>query len=146
MGKSVRDLLSQLLASPGESLTVDEVVEMANSNGHPTLSRAEVVEEMKRLESNGLGRFIAGRRGHVSRFVVRPDGVATPGVVPRDPPIESGGVQGSNSAAHSGVEEYNFPLRPGFTVSLRLPNSITPSEADRLSKFIQLLVVAPDEK
>ncbi len=57
---AVRRLLEGLPA--GRSVTVDQVVEDCGAQ------RKDVVQAMQLCEKAGIGRFIAGRRGHPSRF------------------------------------------------------------------------------
>lgn len=143
MHSSVQTLILTLLGSERESLTVEEG--MAEANGHPSPSRSEVVEAMKRLEAAGHGRFVSGRRGYHSRFKIERAN-SSPGEDISFQTSDSSEEPRVTPAAPQGeVAEYTFPLRHGFTASLRLPTTISPSEADRLSQFIQLLVVAPSE-
>ncbi|MCZ2847460.1 hypothetical protein [Modestobacter sp. VKM Ac-2978] len=48
------------------------------------------------------------------------------------PPLQS-------TAEADGLIEYPFPVRPGLRAKLRLPEDLTPAEADRVAAFIKTL-------
>ncbi len=123
-------------AAAGSETTVDEI------EGQVAFDRAEIIRLLKKLQDHGMGTFITGRGGNVSRmrWNVEP---RTLGML-----RESGAVTfreadtGEESASQDGGPSFiahSFNLREGLPVSFELPSDLTTSEADRLARFIQSL-------
>ena len=49
------------------------------------------------------------------------------------------GMAGDNMQAETQFVVHSFVLRPGRTAQLELPADLTPQEAEKLTKFIQIL-------
>jgi hypothetical protein len=118
-----------------------------------TASRSDVVRVLKALEQAGCGKYVAGRKGHQSRFQWHVDMVAVgryasgqaavineinPAAADeaeildtRDAPTDS--TNGSDELTH------RFQLRPDLLVSIGLPINLTAVEAARLADFIRTL-------
>jgi len=125
--------------------------------------RREVIQFFRGLERAGCGRYVEGRRGHPSRFEwtarlssvglvaagkqakVQPLGEEEfsftfddideqPLMQPTMPLSSTDGI-----AESVGDVRHPFRLRPDKTVSLVLPNDLTPQEAQRLSDFVKTL-------
>ena len=101
---------------------------------------SEIVELFRKFDDLGLGRFVVGRRGAETRFewnydvksIVR---IATGEAdeaedVPQDAQEDDEGED---------MLEHSFNLRPELTVTLRLPETFTAREAERLSGWIKSL-------
>lgn len=159
---AARRLLESLettLPSTGEVSEVDATAEALE------VERGQVVQFFKQLDAAGCGRFIAGRRGHSSRFkwTFEPVSVAQAALKRRNDldllgSEDAGGAESAGEMIEETVESedeaaappiaddndnmvYNFPLRRGIWVTFNLPISLTKSEAERLTAFIQALPV-----
>jgi hypothetical protein len=118
---------------------------------------------LKRMEADGLGRLLLGRRGAKTRFSVkwevrrelidvleslrnedasdeqtsqRQPGDVDTGV---DSPARAVRVEGSEPANIGEHLAHQFNLRPGVVVQFRLPSNLTTLEAQRLARFIEAL-------
>lgn len=122
----VRGALSEL---GGDTVTVDAL------QGHllqsypgcwigPT-ARQRIVSALRRLEEQGLGKFIVGRRGQPSRFKHRRDGQPKT----QAPPLIDPGR----------MVEHLYQLRPDLRIGVELPADLTAAEAGRLADFVKTL-------
>ncbi len=116
-------------------------------------SRSDVVRVLKALEQAGCGKYVAGRKGHQSRFQWHVDMVAVgryasgqATVINEIHPATSGEEEvldaqdaPADSANGSGELTHGFQLRPDLLVSIGLPTNLTPAEAARLADFIRTL-------
>jgi len=109
----------------------------------------DIIALFRRLEAYGCGTFIAGRKGHRSRFqwTARPRDVGraardqTVGVVAQihdDEPDEEDLAEGEPSVDED-VFIHPFQLRANRTVQFVLPKDLTTAEAERLATFIRSL-------
>jgi len=125
---------------------VTEVDSLMESTG---LDRWEVIHVLKALDEAGCGQFLAGRRGHQSRFqwaVSLVDaGKAAKGVDVVVEPLERTDEASSQFTAEAQAPEapsqfeHQYQLRPGYRVVLTLPIDLTVTEANRLATFIKTL-------
>jgi len=104
------------------------------------VTRADVVEVFRDLHKLGVGTFVIGRKGHLSRFQW------TVSSVELGKAAAGENVNVQVSAKHEGtprersdVISHRFVLRPDFSVSFVLPSDLSTSEASRLSDFIKTL-------
>ena len=116
-------------------------------------SRPEVMGALKALEEAGCGKYIAGRKGHKSRFQWSVDMVAVgryasgqptdieeidPRTAGEDEVAEGSDVQSEVSENGAGLS-HRFQLRRDLVVSLALPANLAGAEAGRLADFIRTL-------
>jgi hypothetical protein len=118
--------------------TIDRLLSNLSEDGG-ALSRGDVIKVLQRLEKLGCGHFIAGRKGHPSRFewsvgLVDVGRVAAGEAVK----IEPAPVNEAEEPADD-LLEHHFRLRKELDVPLRLPADLTTAEAARLAAFIQTL-------
>jgi hypothetical protein len=113
-------------------LSVDDLEKSLRAEKHD-VDRGFVIAFFKELVGRKLGSFYTGRRGRPTRLSwnkkpkeVNPDLVLMNGARPADPQIL----------------EHPFPLRPGVTARLFLPQDLTAADAARLIDFVKLLTVA----
>lgn len=95
------------------------------------LSTSEVISAMRSLEASGVGVFVVGRKGGVSRFVwyPLPKRVRTP-VVRRAPRLPLAAAPPPPVSASVKGLSYDIPIRDGQAhVRVVVPFDITPSEA-----------------
>lgn len=125
--------------------------------GSSESNRVEAAPVLARLvESAGLGRYVQGRKGHVSRIEWAADAgrlvAATAGPAGAPPAPRTGGPPATGSlsdasapspVAPEGEEpttELRWELAPGRAVQLRLPGRLTPGERRRLRELFELLL------
>ena len=118
--------------------TIDRLLSNLSEDGNG-LSRGDVIKVLQRLEKLGCVQFVAGRKGHPSRFewaVGLVDvGRAAAGEAVK---IEPAPMNGTDEPADD-LLEHHFRLRKELDVPLRLPADLTAAEAARLAAFIQTL-------
>ena len=119
--------------------------------------RREVVELFKQMANLGLGDFIVGRRSGVSRFEwsVRMVDTAKAALGELElediEPLENDELEELEADEESDEEgsaprlvKHSFMLRPhSRPVTFDLPEDLTEYEAQRLSKFMLSLPIAP---
>ena len=115
--------------------TIDRLLSNLSEDGSG-LSRGDVIKVLQRLETLGCGHFVAGRKGHPSRFewsvgLVDVGRVAAGEAVRIEP--------APTNEAEDDLLEHHFRLRKELDVPLRLPADLTSAEAARLAAFIQTL-------
>jgi hypothetical protein len=117
---------------------VDRILSILKKEGND-LSRGQIIEFFKVLETLGAGKFVTGRRGWPSRFVWDVGLVSLAKIAGG----ESQELQ--NKAAASLADEegetlsHIFHLRPDLQIKIELPADLTVSEASRLSDFVKSL-------
>jgi hypothetical protein len=110
------------------------------ANDGTKLSRGDVIRVLQGLEKLGCGQFIAGRKGHPSRFewsvgLVDVGRAAAGEVIEIQPaPVEELGDEPADD-----LLEHHFRLRKDLDVPLRLPADLSATEAARLAAFVQTL-------
>ena len=105
------------------------------------VKRPDLIDLFRTLEDAGCGRYIAGRRGHPSRFrwnvaltsVGRVAGGGEERIAGVDAGMDVGDLPDEPMLSH------DYRLRPGLTVRLALPSDLTAGEAARLAEFIRSL-------
>jgi hypothetical protein len=105
-----------------------------------------VIAAFKEFEGLGLGRFVAGRKGHDSRmewaFDVRTLGPVARGVnsklaeVPLDAEDDDEG-NGNEYETESALIIHAFQLRPNCSVEITLPADVTQKEVERLGMWLR---------
>lgn len=110
-------------AAQGE-ITVDEVISQLGSE------RAEVVEAFQELERVGVGKFVVGRRGKLSRFEWNPGEPPSAAEVQNAAPSRKGEAR---------MLEHSFHVRPGVVATVSLPEDITRAEIERLSLLLSAI-------
>lgn len=111
-----------------KTMTVDKLL----SDLQGSLKREEVIPLLRQLQQAGCGQFLAGRRGHQSRFewTVKSSeagqAVSTTLNVAKNDDIAA-------------VLKHSYQLRPNFHVELVLPANFNSTEADRLAAYIRTL-------
>lgn len=122
---------------------VDRLLTVLQEKRKPAV-RSQVIEVLKQLQNFGVGEFIAGRRGSVSRFrwkeslidvgkLARGDDALSTDTRETEQAVEINPAVGENMIRHL------YRLRPGNSVELVLPIDLTKGEAARLSEFIRTL-------
>lgn len=108
----------------------------------PDISRGTVIEMFKTLEGANCGQFLRGRRGRKSRFLWRHDMIEVGRAAAGE---DEGFDNGAGSDEEAEFDDtatfitHTFHLRPDVAVEVDLPEDLTSSEAERLSKFISSL-------
>lgn len=117
-------------------------------------TRSDVITLFKSLEKAGLGEFILGRRGGVSRFfwhVNLPDvGRAYEGLLDEIEQLDKAqewmegediddDAESAEEDQKSGWLQHKFPLRRGVVVTINLPEDLTESDAKRMSTWLMSL-------
>jgi len=124
------------------STTVNRLQANLESQGR-TISRGQVIRVLKRLQQLGCGRFMAGRKGWASRFEWGV-GMVDVGRAAAGAPVEPG-LLSARDAEEADDEElgqvldHPFQLRRNLTVTVSLPDDLTPAEAGRVADFIKTL-------
>jgi hypothetical protein len=122
------------------SMPIDRLLRRLDGEG---LSRGDLIRVFRRLEEIHCGRFVAGRRGHQSRFkwdVGCVDvGRAAAGETVK---IEAAPSNEADEPADD-LQEHRFRLRPDLIVSMELPSDLTATEAARLAAFVRTLPFEP---
>lgn len=118
--------------------TIDRLLSNLSEDGSG-LSRGDVIKVLQRLETLGCGHFVAGRKGHPSRFewsvgLVDVGRVAAGEAVKIEPAPANEAEEPSDD-----LLEHHFRLRKELDLPLRLPADLTAAEAARLAAFIQTL-------
>jgi len=118
--------------------TIDRLLWVLAQDGN-RMSRGAIIDVFRRLEALECGRFLAGRKGHPSRFewsVGLVDvGRAAAGELVK---IEAAPAKELTEPTDD-LLEHRFRLRKELDVPLRLPADLTSAEAARLAAFIQTL-------
>lgn len=121
--------------------TVDRMQQVLKAQ-IPDISRGAVIEIFKALEGTKCGQFLQGRRGRKSRFAWHHDMIEV-GRVAAGEDESFDNIDGSDEDAEfddaATFITHTFHLRPGVAVEVDLPDDLTSSEAERLSKFITSL-------
>jgi hypothetical protein len=105
------------------------------------LSRGDVIKVFQWLEKLDCGHFIAGRKGHPSRFewsvgLIDVGRAAAGEAVEIEPaPVDD---EPEEEPADD-LLEHHFRLRKDLDVPLRLPADLSATEAARLAAFVQTL-------
>lgn len=106
-----------------------------------SISRAEAVWVMKELDAAGHGRFVVGRREHPSRFLrglTHPahNSMQEESSVPNLEP-QNAIISGPKLAA----ETQTLILLRNEPFGIVVPANLTRAEADRISKWLEVVVV-----
>lgn len=125
-----RVVLHILTAHPNDlELPVDKLQESLRNTGL-WLDRGEIIRFFQRLESQGLGKLVSGRRGRETRMRWREQ----PSV------LRFGSAPAPAAAKGAQTFEHRFPLRDGMDpITLVLPRDLNAREASRLAQFITSL-------
>jgi hypothetical protein len=119
-------------------MTIDSLRHNLKADGI-SVSRGAAIRVFRRLEELGCGRFVAGRRGHESRFKWDVGLVAVGQAAAGEAvPIEATPTNAPDEPADD-LLEHRFHLRKDLDVPVRLPADLTATEAARLAAFIQTL-------
>ena len=120
--------------------TVERLQSNLLAEGHE-LSREQIIDFYRELESVGCGSFKAGRRGWSSRFLWTVEmvsvGRAAAGEAEDTEQItdQTELDKGDEVATHS----HTFLLRPALEIHFELPTDLTTIEAQRLGTFLGTL-------
>lgn len=117
------------------------VIEVETAMSVLNLDRGEIIKLFQAAEQQGLGTFKVGRRNFKSRFL---RGVQTnlDESFHAKPDENGAGERLETLAQTRGWVEHTFPIDANTDAKLRLPRDLTPSEADRVSRFVQSLAIA----
>ena len=144
VAKSVLDEFASRQRKQGAT-KLDQLLVRLSNVGRPA-SRAEVIEVLKKLEEFGYGKFIAGRKGHPTRFEWQYDlvgvGKAAAGGTQNVEEIQAS-VESEDDENLLGIPsnaiEHRYQLRPDWQIEITLPADFTLRESARLSDFIKTL-------
>jgi hypothetical protein len=109
------------------------------------VSRGDIIEIFRMLESANCGRFVVGRRGHLSRFEWSSNLIAVGKAAAGEPMSaeEMAGDDGDPVLEEDDDERFtvshHFRLRPDLEISLCLPPDLTTQEASRIADFVRTL-------
>ena len=118
--------------SSGTAMTVDSLWRALKGPKGPQMSRCELITTLRAFTQAGCGRFMVGRHGQPSRFIWGAAPTAFLAALRPASPSPSG---------DTGIFGHAFRLRPGLVLALNLPADLTPSEAERLARFVQTLPI-----
>lgn len=138
--------------------TVDQLAGVVRRAGLK-VERSEVIDVLRLFGDLGLGVFVVGRRGRVSRFEWRV-GTVSAGQAARGErervavldAFEEEETAEESAAVECGDDEeglaitHSYVLRPEQSVTFRLPADLTRLEADRLADFIRTLPFEASEE
>jgi hypothetical protein len=132
-------LVSRISAKkPGDILSIDKLEK--DIKGY---ARWELVSAFKDLETLGFGRFVSGRRGHPSRFLVGSNpNMPGPEAGPPQPDAQPSGLSGRVAGSDGYLMNVYF-FRSSPAASISLPMDLTREEADHIIRWVQAL---PREK
>ncbi len=109
------------------------------------LTRSQVTAAFKKLQSLGLGTFVAGRRGRESRFVFAERVTIIARLLAGEEiDVIEHDLKEEDTRVFPETIEHSFALRPDFTLSVELPGDLTEFEANRLAQFFGYLAFQPD--
>ncbi len=107
-----------------------------------------MVQVFKQLGDIGVGRFIPGRHGYVSRmewkFSIRSLGEVAQGRGKRLNDVAADADMDdavSSTDSKEQLVEHEFLLRANLKVKLSLPSDLNQKEVDRLSAFLSTLLI-----
>ena len=130
-------ILDLLAEEPADSdyTTVDEIENSAETQGEIGM-RHHIISVFKELDAAGCGDYIVGRRTYPTRFEwqISPSALSDSGVTSAYEEESYAETELSKSQL-----QHTFNLRPDFAVTFQLPVDISPSEAARLSDFINTI-------
>jgi hypothetical protein len=111
------------------------------------VSRSDIIDFFRKLESAHCGEFVIGRKGHSSRFEWATSlisvGQAAAGEVAKvDVITEAEKAEDPEDETDAILVEHRYRLRPTFELKIMLPTDLTSSEAGRLADFIRTLPFA----
>jgi hypothetical protein len=116
-----------------------ETLQAKLNQGEQRFQKGEIIGFFKSLEELKCGRFIAGRRGHSSRFQWNEStGMATIGKIAAGDVNPTKELDDLNDLEDTALT-HSYNLRPNFIINLELPKNITHTEANRLASFIKTL-------
>ena len=121
-------IIGQIWPPSGEVTNVDEVYENLRREGK-NVDRSEIIDIFKELNEHNYGQYLVGRRGWPTRIAWNERALN----------LSSDEEHSSQEKSIGRSIEHTFVLRPGFEVSLILPENLSSREAERLSSFIKTL-------
>lgn len=98
------------------------------------LSRDETLSVLKELERAGIGRFVVGRRGHPSRLVKITHGTAN-----ANNAVEPEADEETYMADEDKTPKQTLLLMRQPPIPITVPADLTPAEAARISKWLELI-------
>lgn len=132
-----------------QETNVEELESLMSAQGLD-IPRPTLITGLKRMADAGMGRFIAGRRGHPSRFCWNEspaktlemfDEAVDGRTLGQDEASSEGEVvsHGGDLSACPQHFTHRFLLRPDFEATIKLPLDFSEKEAARLGKFISMI-------
>lgn len=97
----------------------------------------ELIPALRRLENEGKGRFIIGRKGRPSRFVLAHNVRASQGHRTTEPDADVG-----SSVV---MKTLPVPLRAGVTARIIVPADMTLAEANLIAQTLEWIATHGDE-
>ena len=130
-----------------QEVTKLDILLLRLSNASKPAPRADAINVLRKLQEFGCGDFIAGRKGHPTRFEWQYDlvsvGKAAAGENQHVEEIQSiAEVESGDDDTADGCGntiEHKYQLRPDWQAEITLPVDLTAREAMRLSEFIKTL-------
>jgi hypothetical protein len=130
-----------------QETSVEDLESLIASQGLD-IPRPTLITGLKRMADADMGRFIAGRKGHPSRFCWKESPTKTLEILDQTisdkASVEEEAL--SEVVAHStGIIDspkhftHRFLLRPDFEAEIKLPLDFSEKEAARLGKFISMI-------
>lgn len=148
LGVASRNVLGVLDASEREDLRkleVEAVIKRFNNKRARDFSPASLKEYGRRLH-RAMGLFLSWR-GDPANFTVKTRATSQVRKMDRTNRVEPVTADHENSDEQHVLHDVGgyrsaFPIRPGTIVTIsNIPTDLTPSEAERLAKFIRMLAV-----
>jgi len=122
--------------------SADRLLSALKKEGHE-ISRGEIIDLFRALETSLCGKFFVGRKGHPTRFEWSV-GLVDVGQAAAGEEIEVRPLTESDREVDAGDDddaeqliEHRFMLRPSLEVKLMLPSDLSKTEATRLSDFVK---------
>lgn len=121
------------------STSVDRILTNLKNNGED-FSRGDLIAVFRELEECGCGKFMAGRKGHPSRFEWKVQ-MVTVGLAAAGENVEVDEVTDEEAGEEDtgNLIKHTYRLRKDVTINFELPTDLTPQEATRIARFIETL-------
>lgn len=140
--KIVLELFAQR-SNKSKNITIDDLLPAVHKKS-PVTTRNEVIAVFKQLADAGCGKFLAGRKGHKSRFegmfsLIEVGAAAIGGNVSLEEPTTQGLADSTADSASTNLVQHQYRLRKDLELRIALPTDLSTGEAVRIADFIRTL-------